>query len=69
MRESTNQPVRGGVVLDYFGGRRRRQSDGHALPWWDESLFHIVGTMALVLLILPVIVLTLSVLTWMLLQL
>ena len=52
-------------MLDYFVRRAER----HALPWWDESLFHIVGTMAMVLLILPVIVVAMSVLTWMLLQL
>jgi hypothetical protein len=67
MRESTDQ-LGHGVVLDYFGGRPRR-TETHALPWWDESLFHIAGTMALVLLILPVIVVTMSVLTWLLLQL
>ena len=41
----------------------------HTLPWWDESFFTIVGTMALVLVILPVIVVTMSVLTWLVLQL
>jgi hypothetical protein len=65
MRETANQG-RSVQVLDYFVRRRARR---HALPWWDESLFHIVGTMALVLLILPVVVVTMSVLTWMLLQL
>jgi hypothetical protein len=65
MRETEDQLGRGGVVLDYFG---RRVAERHALPWWDESLFHIVGTMALVLLILPLVVVTMSVLTWLLLQ-
>lgn len=68
MRE-THDPSGPGVVLDYFAGRRTPRTDGRALPWWDESLFHIVGTMALVLLILPVIVVTLSAVTWLLLQL
>jgi hypothetical protein len=65
MRETEDQVGRENLVLDYFG----RRVESRALPWWDESLFHIVGTMALVLLILPVIVVTMSVLTWLLLQL
>ena len=61
--EHSDQPV---TVLDYFARHRARR---HALPWWDESLFSIAGTMALVLVILPVIVVTMSFLTWLLIQL
>jgi hypothetical protein len=67
MRETQQQPDRTAMVLDYFVGPRRGKRS--ALPWWDESLFTIAGTMALVLVILPVVVVTLSVVTWLLLQL
>jgi hypothetical protein len=66
MREADDHPARNAIVLHYFV---RRRAPRYALPWWDESLFHIAGTMALVLLILPIIVTTMSVLTWLLLQL
>jgi hypothetical protein len=66
MREAADKADRNVEVLDYFV---RRRTQRHALPWWDESLFHIVGTMALVLLILPMVVVTMSVLTWLVLQL
>ena len=66
MSETADQADRSARVLDYFA---RHRTPRHALPWWDESLFHIVGTMALVLVILPVVVVTMSVLTWLLLQL
>jgi len=67
MRETQDHPRRAAIVLDYFA--RRRRVERHALRWWDESLFTIVGTMTLVLVILPLIVVTMSVLTWLLLQL
>ena len=46
MRDTADQADRSVRVLDYFV---RRRAQHHALPWWDESLFTIAGTMALVL--------------------
>ena len=65
MREASEHPLSAPPVLDY----RRRAAVAPGVPWWQASWFDWVGGIAMMLVLVPVLVIALSVMTWLLLQL